>query len=320
MQSRPSMTRDISIRGNRYLVEPANAYSGAYTRVGSVLVSARSPYQVLEILETPQFGRVLRLDGYMMTTEKDEFHYHESLVHVPAIAHAAPEHVLIIGGGDGGVAKEVLKYRSVARVDLVEIDLMVVKLSRTYLPTVHAHAYSNPRLKLHIADGRGWLQSTAASFDLIVLDLTDPIGAAHALYTTEFYAECRAHLKPGGLLALHAESPFTRPGTFNRIVKTVQSAFPCVRPYLVFVPSYGTVLSMVTASLHVDPARLPAEEVDDRFRARGIHDLRWMNGETHAASFALPTCVQTLLSQPAQLVEDRGPRLDESDELQSRDA
>lgn len=315
MRHRSSVAAPLETRGDQHLHEALNAHSGTYTKVGGFVASARSQYQTLQIVDTPQFGRVLRLDGYTMTSEFDEFHYHENLVHVAAVSHTEPARVLIVGGGDGGAAREVLRHRCVARVDVVELDAMVVKFAKTYLPTVHGDAFSNPRLKLHIGDGKHWLENTSTTYDLIILDLTDPMGHAHALYTVEFYRTCRSRLNPGGILALHVESPIARPNTCHRIVKTLEAAFPRVRPYLVFVPTYGTVLAMATASLDVDPARLPADEVESRLASRGISGLQYYNGAMHCAAFALPNYLRERLAGEAEIVSEHGNRLDGNDEL-----
>jgi spermidine synthase len=300
-----------------WISEALNAHCGTYTVVGSRLTSATSPYQTVDVIDTPQYGRILRLDGYTMTSERDDFYYHENLVHVGGIAHPAPAKVLIVGGGDGGAAREVLRHPSVAQVDLVEIDAMVLEHARRYLPTVHGGAFDDPRLALHVDDGKAWLERSCSRYDWIVLDLTDPIGPAHALYTVEFYRTCRSRLAPGGLLSLHIESPVYRPKTCLRILRTLEAVFPCVRPYLVFVPTYGAQLAMVTASLDIDPARLSEAEVARRLQARGIADLRYYNAATHRAGFALPNVVRTLFAGEAEIVSADSTRLDADAELSS---
>lgn len=315
MRHRSGLAAPVEARGDESLREALNAHCGTYIKVASFVASARSPYQTLQIVDTPQYGRMLRLDGYTMTSENDEFHYHENLVHVPAISHPGPARVLIVGGGDGGAAREVLRYRSVEHVDVVELDAMVVKFAKAYLPAVHGNAYSNPRLKLHIGDGKHWLENTDATYDLIILDLTDPVGPSHALYTVEFYRTCRSRLNPGGILALHAESPVARPSTSHRIVKTLEAVFPRVRPYLVFVPTYGTLLAMATASLDVDPARLPEDEVEQRLQKRDISGLRYYNGATHCAAFALPNYLRERFAADAEIVSAQSRRLDGNEEL-----
>src|SRR6478736_8858933 len=170
-----------------------------------------SPFQTVEVHESVPFGKLFRLDGAFMTSEKDEFFYHENLVHVAAIAHPQPERALIVGGGDGGSAEEILKHPSIKSVTLAEIDLAVVDISRKYLQAVHRGALDDPRLTLRIEDGFAYVRNATDTFDLIVLDLTDPGGPSKPLYTPEFYRACAARLSPMGALTLHIASPVAHP-------------------------------------------------------------------------------------------------------------
>src|SRR5438874_2500014 len=154
----------------------------------------RSPFQSVEVHDTVEFGKLFRLDGHFMTSEKDEFFYHENLVHPAAITHPKPERVLIVGGGDGGSAEEVLKYPSVRSVTLAEIDLAVVDIARKYLQQVHKGRLDDPRLVLRIEDGFAFVRTSTEQYDLIVLDLTDPGGPSTSLYTPDFYKACAARL------------------------------------------------------------------------------------------------------------------------------
>jgi spermidine synthase len=292
-----------------------NAHCALAYRSTRVVDAYRSEFQTLEVLETPAFGLMLRIDGTAMTSEADEFYYHENLVHVPAMAHAGPARVAIVGGGDGGALREVLKHASVEQVSLVELDRSVVGLSRRHLGKIHQGSFDDPRATLHFADGRSWLEGSDARFDLILLDLTDPVGPAHALYTAEFYALCRERLAPGGIVALHAQSPVTRPRTFARIMRTVRSVFPVVRPYLVFVPTYGTWFAMATASMEVDPAAGTIEAWEARVHSRKLPGLRFYNAATHLAGFGLPNFVRALVDEDGPVVHDEGPRLDEDPEF-----
>ena len=236
-------------------------------------------------------------------------------MHVPAVAHERPAHVAIVGGGDGGALREVLKHPCVERVSLIEIDPVVVEVSSRHLGTIHQGAFRDPRVTLHFRDGRTWLEERADAFDLLLLDLTDPVGPAHDLHTDAFYRTCRERLAPGGILGLHVQSPVTRPIAFARIVSTLRSAFAMVRPYLVFVPTYGTWFGMATASMEVDPLCDTAERLTARLTARNLSGLRYYNAATHFAGFALPNFVLELLASNAPLVTPRGPRLDEHPEF-----
>jgi spermidine synthase len=250
-----------------------------------------------------------------MTSERDEFIYHENLVHVPAVAHRQPKDVAIIGGGDGGALREVLKHRCVERVDLVELDPSVVELSSKHLSAIHRGAFRDPRVTLRFAEGRSWLQSREEQYDLLLLDLIDPVGAAHDLYTAEFYELCRQRLHAGGIVGLHVQSPIARPRSFSRIVQTLRSIFAEVRPYLVFVPTYGTWFAMATASMDVDPLADTADALTRRMQERELTTLRFYNPATHFAGFALPNFVLELLRSEVPLVTDSGPRLDQDPEF-----
>ena len=167
--------------------------------------------------DTAPFGKLFRLDGHFMTSEKDEFFYHENLVHLAAITHPQPERALIVGGGDGGSAEELLKHPSMKSVTLVEIDLAVVDIARKYLGERASRRLDDPRLTLRIEDGFAFVRDIdARRFDLIVLDLTDPGGPSTPLYTPEFYRACAARLTPAGAMTLHIASPVAHPGAHPR--------------------------------------------------------------------------------------------------------
>ncbi len=272
---------------------------GFYLGASSLLAERRTPMQHIEILQTPRFGRVMRIDECFMTSERDEFFYHEPMVHLPAVSHGRPRSALVIGGGDGGTVEELLKHPDMARVVLVELDGDVVDMARTSLQTIHRGALDDPRLKVHIGDGHAYVMQGTERFDQIVLDLTDPFGPAVMLYTAEFYAACRRLLNPGGVLSLHIQSPIHRGDTLARIVASVQSAFPIVRPYLQYVPLYSTLWGMAMASDSVDPLALDAAEIDRRIAELRLTDLQLYNGATHHAMLAQPNYLRALLATPA---------------------
>lgn len=298
-------------RDDLYLVEQLNEDFGYFVRARRQLVASRTRYQALALYDTPMFGKLLRLDEVFMTSEGDEFFYHENLIHPAAITHPAPRRALIIGGGDGGAAEELLKHDGMEKVVLAELDEGVIAACREHLPSIHRGIFDDPRLALAIGDGRAYVEKTAEDFDLIVLDLTDPHGPSQALYTREFYAACRNRLTPQGLLSLHVESPISRPQTYARIIATLRSVFPLVRPYLVYIPLYGAWWGMATAAVTSDPLTLTEEEVEQRIAQRGISELRFYNGAMHRAMFALPNFVRELLDRPAEPVADASPPLED---------
>jgi len=282
------------------LSEELNDNSGFFIRATKLLEKGRSDYQTYEVWDTPQFGRLFRLDGYFMTSERDEFFYHENLIHVPAIAHPAPSSALIIGGGDGGSAEELFKYPSMNEVVLVELDEKVVEIARAYLDVVHHGALDDPRLELRIEDGLRYVREVAPStgrrFDLIVLDLTDPIGPAEALYTESFFRDCKALLSDHGAVTLHIGSPVFQPERMQRLMKNLRAVFAHVAPYFLYIPLYGSLWGMAVASDRLDPTAIGESQVDHRLSQRGIDALQYYNGAMHVAQFALPNYLRKLLA------------------------
>lgn len=269
---------------------------GTFVRSSRAFERFRSPYQAIEVHDSVAFGKLFRLDGHFMTSEKDEFFYHENLVHLAGITHPAPERALIVGGGDGGSAEELLKYPSMRKVTLAEIDVAVVDVARKYLRSVHKGSLDDPRLDLRIVDGFAFVRETSETYDQIVLDLTDPGGPSLELYTPEFYRACASRLTSLGAMTLHVASPVAHPDRIRHVLTGLRSAFAVVTPYLVPVPLYGGMWMMACCSATLDPRKLSAPEVDRRLAQRGIADLQYYNGETHRASLALPNFVRALVA------------------------
>ncbi|MCX7897597.1 MAG: polyamine aminopropyltransferase [Rhodocyclaceae bacterium] len=308
----------MSEREDLYLVEQLNEDFGYFVRASRVLATGRTRYQDLALYDTPMFGKLLRLDEVFMTSEKDEFFYHENLIHPAAITHPSPRRALVIGGGDGGAAEELLKHPSIEKVVLAELDDGVIDACRTHLASIHRGALEDARVELAIGDGRAYVEAEGAPFDLIALDLTDPHGPSQALYTREFYRACEKRLAPGGLLSLHVESPISRPRTYARIVATLSSVFAIVRPYLVYIPLYGTWWGMAVASMSRDPLTLSEDEVERRLAMRELEELRFYNGAMHRAVFALPNFVREILAAPAEAITDASPPLEDDIALNQR--
>ena len=275
------------------LDESLNADSGAYFE-GSLIDALQTKYQLIEVFETPSLGKLMRIDGANMTSERDEFFYHENLIHPAAIAHGDPRNVLIIGGGDGGSSEEVLKHPSVERVVLVELDKGVIEMAKKYLSTVHRDVFDNPKLDLRIMDGNAFARTTEEQFDLVYLDLTDPTGPAAALYTHEFFATLKRVLAPGGAVVLHMGSPFSHPQRVARTMTNLRSLFARVAPFFVYIPTYGSQWGLVVASDALD-LNITAAEVERRLQDRNISDRRFYNGEMHRAMLALPEYVKALI-------------------------
>ena len=270
--------------------------SGFFVRSLREFERFQTPYQTVEVHDTKSFGKLFRLDGHLMTSEKDEFFYHENLVHVAAITHPAPKTALVIGGGDGGSAEELLKYQTITSVTLVEIDLAVLDIARKYFAEVHHGALLDPRLTVKVEDGLAFVRGATDTYDLIVLDLTDPGGASEPLYGAEFYRACAARLNPTGAMTLHIASPVAHPERVRAAMVNLRAVFSVVIPYLVSIPLYGGLWMMACASPTLNPAYLTPLEANRRIATRGIRDLQYYNGEVHRASMALPNFVRDLVA------------------------
>lgn len=281
----------------RFLEEFLNDDARFAYRAARLLESGTTEYQSYEVWETPQFGRLFRLDGCFMTSERDEFFYHENLIHVAGSAHLGLRDALIIGGGDGGSAEELFKYPGIERVVLVELDAKVVDIARKHLPAVHRGSLDDPRLELRIEDGLAYVaEKSTGAFDLIVLDLTDPVGPAESLYTEAFFAACKRLLRAGGALTLHLGSPVFQPSRVRDLVERLRLVFRHVAPYFMYIPLYGSQWGMAVASDTLDPRGLAEDDVDAVLRQRGITGLQYYNGAMHRAQFALPNYLRSLLA------------------------
>ncbi|NMG42662.1 polyamine aminopropyltransferase [Aromatoleum toluvorans] len=282
------------------LVEQLDPRYGFYCRDARLLEAGASPYQRYEVWETPTFGKLYRLDGSLMSAERDEFLYHENLVHVPALSHAAPRRALVVGGGDGGSARELLKHPSIERVVVVELDEQVVRVARRHLGAIHQGAFDDPRVELRIGDGLDYVRQAVVAgegFDVIVLDLTEPNeGPARALYDPPFLADCRTLLRGAGALTLHLGSPWLQAEQVRALVHRLRTVFAIVRPLFLFIPLYGSLWGLACASDRLDPRAQSPTSIDAELARRGITGLRYYNGEVHAAQFAQPNFLRELLA------------------------
>ena len=275
-------------------------YSEAHTKsvkfaikVNKQLFSAQSEFQRIDIFESEEFGRFLTLDGLMMLTEKDEFIYHEMIVHVPMAVHPNPKRVLIIGGGDGGTARELLRYKNVESVDLVEIDERVVDISRKYLPQT-ACSFDDERLHCYFEDGLKFIRHCNNEYGLIIVDSTDPFGPGEGLFTKEFYGNCYKALKEDGIMVNQHESPFYDEDAFamQRAHQRIVKSFPISRVYQAHIPTYPSghwLFGFASKKYH------PVLDFDaKRWNALGLK-TRYYNANLHNASFALPNYVEELM-------------------------
>lgn len=284
-----------SARHRQLLLEWAGSSYAFGTPSQNVLASFQSPYQRVDVHDTAMFGRLFRLDGRFMTSEKDEFIYHECMVHPAALSHPGPQSALVIGGGDGGSSEELLKYPGMQRVVMAELDAAVVDMAREHLGSIHQGAFDDPRLEVRIGDGLAFVRDTDETFDLIVLDLTDPDTPAQPLYTADFFRLCQRRLRPGGALSVHIGSPFFDPATVTRLTRALREVFAIVRPMTAYIPLYGSLWGMALASDDLEPLAVDAATLEQRLRQHGIGDLNYYHPDLHAALFALPGYVRKLV-------------------------
>ncbi|MEG0820881.1 MAG: polyamine aminopropyltransferase [Burkholderiaceae bacterium] len=283
-----------------------NPRSGYGFTASEKLATIDSPYQRVEVYDTPQFGKMFRLDGRFMTSERDEFFYHECMTHPALLSHPDPKKVLVIGGGDGGSSEEILKHPSVERVVMAELDQAVIDIAKQYLGTIHQGAFDDPRLEVKIGDGYEFVKTSDELFDLIVLDLTDPDTPAFHLYSEDFFRLCRERLAPGGALTLHLGSPVYGADTVAKNAANLRQVFRHVAPLSLFIPLYGSLWCLAVASDTLDPRRFSSQAVGQRMTERGIAGLQYYNAALHGALFALPSFVQDLVGEtPAALETPR---------------
>jgi spermidine synthase len=285
-----------------------NRNFGYFFSVNRRIHSCTTAYQKLDLVETDEFGRVLILDGITQIAEKSEFQYHEPMVHPALCTHPHPRRVLVIGAGDGAILREVLKYPTVETVDLAELDEGVITFSKKYLGPIHRNAFNDKRVRVHIVDGRNFVESHPGCFDVVIMDMTDPFGPSKYLYTKEFFGLIkRSFRSPQGVFSMHTESPITRPKTFASIQKTLRSVFSNVRPFYVYIQMYAVLWSITIASDASDMASLGAAHIDRKLAKHKIRGLKMYNGKVHVASQIAYPFISSILEQKTRVITDRHP-------------
>lgn len=271
---------------------------GQRFQIEAILARERTAFQEIVIFQSASHGRVLMLDGCVQITEADEFAYQEMIAHVPLIAHGAPRRVLIIGAGDGGVLRRVLQHRTVEAVTMVEIDGAVVRLARQFLPSIAGNAWDDPRGSVIVGDGIAHVANAApGSYDVIIVDSTDPAGVGEALFTATFYAACARALSVGGIVVNQSGVPFMQPDELRDTSHRRAQTFAYVTAYVVAVPTYvGGFMALGFASSTESLDQIQVPHLRDRAAAAGILDVtRYWTPEIHAAAFHLPPYIAQLL-------------------------
>ncbi|MDI3546573.1 MAG: spermidine synthase [Halanaerobiales bacterium] len=261
-------------------------------RISEFIHAEKSEFQEIVVVDTLEFGRMLLLDGIVQTTVNDEFVYHEMITHVPLFAHPNPRKVAVIGGGDGGVVREIIKHDSVERVVLCEIDEAVVRVAKEYLPEISC-ALDDERVEVLFTDGIEYLKKVQNEFDVIIIDSTDPIGPAKGLFVKDFYASVYSALTGNGIFVAQTESPFVFRDILKSAYRSIAQVFPVTRLYLATVPTYPGGLWSFTAGSKTHDVIAPVNE-----KLADSITTKYYTAAVHKAAFALPKFVEDLIENP----------------------
>jgi len=261
--------------------------------IDEVLYHNKTTYQDLIVFENQQFGTTMALDGAIQVTEKDEFIYHESLAHIPAFTHGNVKSALVIGGGDGGLIRELLKHSSIEKITLVELDEEVIRFSKEFLPFISFGAFDDSKVEIIIQDGSSYIKTCEEKFDLILVDSPDPVGEAMSLFTPSFYRDCKDHLNEGGIFANQAGVPFMQPEELTMINIALSEVFEHVDFFFSAIPSYaGGLMAFgfaTNSSISLDDEKLSKQSsaID--------HMLRYYTKDIHQSAFSKPKFIVDLL-------------------------
>lgn len=277
----------------------------------NVIRREKTKWQAIEVCKSDELGTTLLLDGITQLTEVGEFQYHEPMAHIPLLAHPNPKNIMVIGGGDGALVKEVLKHQSVEHLDFVELDEGVINFSKTYLPELGGAAFNSKKVQIHIEDGRSFVQNGVAAgktYDVILMDMTDPIGPSVVLYTREFFAMIEKLLADtNALFIMHTESPDCRPDLFTKIHATLKPEFPIVRPFISHIRMYGGQWSWAVCSRANDIALVTPETIKERIAERKLTGFKVVSEETWPSFFTLWPLHYQFLAEKAEAATDANP-------------
>ena len=278
--------------------------------IKQIIYSGQTDFQSISVVDTGSFGVCLVLDGKIQSSEMDEFIYHEALVHPAMLCHSHPETVFIAGGGEGATLREVLAYKTVKRVTMLDIDSQVVDVCRRFLPDFHQGSFDDSRVMVHFEDAREYLQKTNDRFDVVIIDLVEPLeaGPACLLYTKEFYQLVRERLNRDGIISVQSgASSWPNLNNFTAVINTLKSVFSIVCPYQVYVPSFVDLWGFATASDSIDPTKLSSREIDSRISLRLPRKLKSYDGVGHCGLFTLPKHIRHQLAITRRIITDKKP-------------
>jgi spermidine synthase len=272
-----------------YVIQAIGRSSFMLVNVKNLVVSRRSRYQQIDVVDTEEFGRALVLDGLIQSTEVDEFYYHESLVHPAMVLHENPRRVLILGGGEGATLREVLKHKPVEKAVMVDIDGDVVNIAREHLRSWHEGAFDDPRAQVVIEDGKKFVEEIEDKFDVVIMDLTDPYGpeVARELYKEDFIRRIHEILNEGGVLSTQAGTSFFYPTEYGELYQSISRIFRYVDSFSTWIPSFGYACNFIVASKSRSLRSLSEQEVDSKLKLRNVR-TRFIDGRTLKALLDVP--------------------------------
>lgn len=279
-----------------WFIDKNSPYHWIYHRVKKHVVSVKTAFQKVDIIDTHEFGRMVVLDGQIQSAESDEFMYHEIIVHPAMVTHPNPEHVLILGGGEGATLREVLKHPAIKKVVMIDIDKEFVGLCKKYLKKWHKGSFGNEKVELVYDEAFSYIRNTDNRFDVVIADISDPTdrGPAHLVYTAKFYSLIRKVMMPNGIFVTHSTAVYymAHKNYSSGIMKKLRSTFPKVDPYYEYIPSFGSLWSFATGSSLYSPGVMPSALIQRRLKQRGIRKLLYYNAETHGRLFMMPPCLK----------------------------
>ncbi|MHC4873869.1 MAG: polyamine aminopropyltransferase [Planctomycetota bacterium] len=283
-----------SVEG-RYAVEAWENVTVSY-KLKDGLHDSDTPFQAMEFVDTVEYGKMLLLDGIVQTTERDEFVYHEMMTHVGMFSHENPESVLIIGGGDGGILREVLKHSSVKKAVMVEIDQKVIDFSKQHLSQISNGAFDSDKSEIVISDGAEYVKTAKKKFDVIIVDSPDPVGPAKVLFTKEFYEGVASCLTKGGVVTRQSGSSFMQPDELKENYKLLKSIFKFNSPYVYSVPTYiGGLFCSQFSSNSYNPGKISMEEISRKFEKFDFK-TKYYNPGIHFGAFQLPEYIKEIIN------------------------
>lgn len=296
----------------KYYFDWNNPSTGIFSSIEEVILSKKTKYQNIDVVNFSSYGLGLIIDGKIQTSEYDDFLYHETIVHIPFLTHSAPRKIFIIGGGDGGVLREAIKYKKVTEITMVDIDNEAVEICKKYLEKIHRGAFYDPRLKLVFDDGRKFVEETNDKFDIAIIDSTDPLegGTSHLLFTKQFFKALRDKLYNDGMVVVQSNCLLPRREEmtfFLSLRKTLESIFEKVSFASIYLPSFALQWIFQIASRKYTPEDLTEEEIERRIKERINGELKLIDGKTFKSLTVMPKFLREMIKTHNEIISDDKP-------------